>query len=137
MSRNGLYSLILGLSLAGYVWIILNGNSTIQQNISETNVCIFKNITGIPCPSCGTTRSVLAILKGNVIDSIDQNPLGLVMVLLLTVFPIWILIDLVLGKNSFQIFYRYVEFSLKRKYIAIPSIVIVLVVWLLNIRRHL
>ncbi|MBL4716421.1 MAG: DUF2752 domain-containing protein [Bacteroidia bacterium] len=137
MSRNGLYFLILGLSLAGYVWIILNGNSTIQQNISGTNVCIFKNITGIPCPSCGTTRSVLAILKGNVIDSIGHNPLGLVMVLLLAILPIWIIIDFVFGKNSFQVFYRYVEFSLKRKYIVIPSIVIVLVVWFLNIHRHL
>lgn len=27
-------------------------------------ICYFKNITGIPCPGCGMTRSFLYILKG-------------------------------------------------------------------------
>jgi len=137
MSRNGLYFLILCLSLAGYLWILINYNSTVQQYFSETSICIFRNITGVPCPSCGTTRSVLAILDGDLMNSIDHNPFGLVVVILLTVLPFWVVIDLMQGKRSFLRFYKYAERSLKRKYIAIPSISIVVVVWLKTIYEHL
>ena len=40
------------------------------------SLCMFRNITGLPCPFCGTTRSVGNILLGNFNDALNLNPLG-------------------------------------------------------------
>jgi uncharacterized protein DUF2752 len=37
--------------------------------------CWFRHLTGLPCPTCGATRSVLALVHWNVVDAIRCNPL--------------------------------------------------------------
>ncbi len=37
--------------------------------------------TGIPCPFCGMTTSVEALLRGNLIGSLESNPFGILVVL--------------------------------------------------------
>lgn len=37
--------------------------------------CLFHSLTGIPCLTCGATRSVLALLDGRVADAVLYNPL--------------------------------------------------------------
>ncbi len=38
--------------------------------------CPFHALTGLPCPGCGLTRSVLALLHGNFAQSIALHPFG-------------------------------------------------------------
>ena len=38
--------------------------------------CTFRNLTGIPCPSCGTTRTALALLNFDICSALAVNPLG-------------------------------------------------------------
>jgi hypothetical protein len=38
--------------------------------------CVFRGVTGIPCPTCGTTRTVLALLDGDVLSALAANPLA-------------------------------------------------------------
>jgi len=38
--------------------------------------CPFHQVSGQPCPGCGLTRSVLALMRGNVGDSIGYHPFG-------------------------------------------------------------
>lgn len=45
-------------------------------------VCVFKLLTGHPCPACGTTRAIAAISEGRFLDSITLNPLGVLILLL-------------------------------------------------------
>ncbi len=45
--------------------------------------CWFKTVTGYYCPGCGNTRSVRALLKGNVIESIHNNITPLLLLTLL------------------------------------------------------
>ena len=40
--------------------------------------CPFYHITGIPCMSCGTTRAVAAIWRGDIIDAFWFNPLVMI-----------------------------------------------------------
>lgn len=38
--------------------------------------CPFRAITGIPCPTCGTTHAALALLNGQLGDAFSANPLA-------------------------------------------------------------
>ncbi len=40
--------------------------------------CMFRSLTGIPCPTCGTTRAATAFLDGNLIAAFTANPLAAV-----------------------------------------------------------
>jgi hypothetical protein len=37
--------------------------------------CVFRSITGVPCPTCGATRGALALLDGRLLDALAFNPL--------------------------------------------------------------
>jgi hypothetical protein len=39
--------------------------------------CAFRAVTGCPCPTCGATRCVLALLHGRVAEAAGWNPLVL------------------------------------------------------------
>lgn len=47
-------------------------------------ICPVRLLTGIPCPACGTTRSIGCLLLGNFNDALKLNPVGY-LVLLATV----------------------------------------------------
>jgi hypothetical protein len=38
--------------------------------------CGFKELSGLNCPSCGTTRSFVSYFRGNFIQSFNLNPIG-------------------------------------------------------------
>jgi len=40
--------------------------------------CAFKTITGLPCPTCGVTRTVIALSRGDVDRALLMNPLAAV-----------------------------------------------------------
>lgn len=37
--------------------------------------CAFKSITGFPCPTCGSTRSLVHIAGGDILSAFGYNPL--------------------------------------------------------------
>jgi len=37
--------------------------------------CAFHRLTGVPCPTCGTTRAVQAALAGRLLEAFAWNPL--------------------------------------------------------------
>lgn len=50
--------------------------------------CSFAAMTHTPCPGCGTTRSALALLHGDLVAALRYNPLGPVIVVALGVLAI-------------------------------------------------
>ena len=38
--------------------------------------CIFRSLTDVPCPTCGTTRAATAFLEGNLWAAFAANPLA-------------------------------------------------------------
>lgn len=56
-------------------------------------VCYFKTLTGLPCPTCGSTRSVGCLVEGDLPAALAMNPLAAAVILALV--P-WALADLAL-----------------------------------------
>jgi hypothetical protein len=132
MGRNKLYLILSTACAIGYIWLSI---SYIRDGPDQhgPGLCLFKHITGIPCPSCGTTRSVLSLLHGDVTNSLIYNPFGVIIMLIMVILPIWISFDLVNRKSSLLKFYNRTELLLKRTYIAVPALLIVLSNWIWNI----
>ena len=40
----------------------------------HVRLCLFKRITGVPCPTCGSTRSVLHLLGGDIAGAFRMQP---------------------------------------------------------------
>lgn len=136
MTRNKLYVLLSTACIAGYIWLILNYHRSIINSM-EPGVCLFKRVTGIPCPSCGSTRSVLSILKGDFADALFCNPFGIIIMAILVLSPLWIIFDLVSQKDTlFQAFNR-TELIMRRKWVAVPAILLVILNWIWNIYKGL
>jgi hypothetical protein len=134
MTRNKLYSLLLIACLAGIGYLFYQIHS-VQKDL--LHVCIIKNVTGFPCPSCGTTRAITLLLHGNIIESILVNPFGILVAIIMTVVPFWILIDIVLKKETFYFYYKKTEATIRKPRLAIILISLVLLLWIWNIYKHL
>jgi hypothetical protein len=137
MDARRLYILFLTLSLAGYIWIGVNtwGGETGSE---IPTVCLFKEVTGIPCPSCGATRSLMLLMRGDVRGAFLMNPLGFLLAAALVVVPFWILSDVVRRRESFYRTYRGMERMLSGNIrFASACAALVIVNWIWNISKGL
>jgi hypothetical protein len=50
--------------------------------------CVFARVLHLPCPACGSTRAVLAFVRGDLDGVFRTNPLGPVAAVLLGVFAV-------------------------------------------------
>ncbi|HRH59986.1 MAG TPA: DUF2752 domain-containing protein [Chitinophagaceae bacterium] len=61
------------LTLAIPYFIMLYGNGNIE---TEQSLCPFKMITGLPCPGCGITKSLIFLYEGNLSKSFYYHLFG-------------------------------------------------------------
>jgi hypothetical protein len=134
MSKNKLFSLLLTACSVGFIYLLYHLYCPESKKYS---VCIIKSISGFPCPSCGATRAVLLLFKGDFIGSIMINPFGIIISAILILMPLWIVIDFILKKETFYTFYNKMECHLKQKKLAIPLIILVILIWIWNIYKEL
>lgn len=136
LNRNKLYSLLLIACLAGYIWLYFSISKNNAGNISA-EICLIKHVTNIPCPSCGSTRSVISLSKGDFIGALNLNPIGYLVALIMLVAPIWIIADTIMRSNTLFAFYQKTETYLKKRKIAIPLILLLIINWIWNITKGL
>lgn len=134
MNRSKLYVLLSSACMAGYIWILLllNDNSLLNNKL---DVCLFKKITHIPCPSCGTSHSVIFLIKGDLTTALYWNPMGLIVLAILVCSPFWITYDLLFRKKTLHDFYIYIESIFEQKAITTIAIILVLTNWAWNILK--
>ena len=131
MHKNRLYNTLLFICFLGYGWIVLS-----RLAISVPVKCLFRAVTGVPCPACGNTRAVVTFFKGNILEALYYNPLGILLACLSLIVSIWIIGDKLYHNNSFFRAYQYAEQLLKNKYIYIPAIILVTSNWVWNIFKY-
>ncbi|MCF8373404.1 MAG: DUF2752 domain-containing protein [Bacteroidales bacterium] len=136
-NRNKLYFFILISCFIGYIWIFYCYTRGSNGASNDITYCFIKQATNIPCPSCGSTRSVLSLMSGDILEAINYNPLGILSSLVLVVAPFWIFRDLICRKDSFHTAYQKTEFYFKKKVVAIPAIALILANWIWNIYKEL
>ena len=93
--------------------------------------CPLRDMTGIPCPTCGGTHAAVALANGRLMDAFAANPLVTVG---LIGFGFWLSVGLIMtvvpGKR------RDLEFSFKEKRTArILAVLMVLAAWVREIFR--
>ncbi|MXN92448.1 DUF2752 domain-containing protein [Flavobacterium sp. Sd200] len=134
MSRNRLYLVLFLALLLGYVYILISYLDLIHN---QHTLCMFKNVTGIACPSCGSTRSVLLIANGDIKSALLINPLGFLISIIMIAMPLWLLHDIIYKKASLYSSYKKAETFIRIKWVAIPLVVLVLANWGWNIYKEL
>ena len=122
--------------IAGYIWLYF-GLTTDGSENKSVEVCLIKHITNIPCPSCGSTRSVILLTKGNFNEALSINPLGYIIATIMLLTPLWITIDIASKRKTFFDFYQKIETYLKKPLYAIPLILLVIINWFWNITKGL
>jgi hypothetical protein len=119
MTRQQLHKTILFACSAGviYLWTGINYS------------CFFKTLTGIPCPSCGTTR----FIQGDVMHG---NPLGMVVGAAM-LLPLGVLFDLITGGNRVVRLYLWVEKKCRQPLVAAFLISLLVLNWIWTIYKGL
>jgi len=133
LTRNRFNLFVALACLAGYGWLVLIGSLKPEEVGSRYDFCLVRHFAHIPCPSCGSTRSVLSLLHGDLAGGLYWNPLGLLILIVLLVAPFWLGYDLLFKKGTFIQSFHLFENTLRRKWVAIPSIALVLLNWVWNI----
>lgn len=134
MSRNKLYSTLILACFFGLIYLLFN---TVTKQNEIIRACFIKNVTGIPCPSCGSTRAIQLIFQNKWTDSLAMNPFGIVVAVLMIVIPPWIFFDVVSKKETFFKWYKKIEIIIRKTWFAAILILVVLLNWIWNIYKNL
>ncbi|MBR6646612.1 MAG: DUF2752 domain-containing protein [Clostridia bacterium] len=63
------------------IFLVINKDNIIK--ITEIfPKCTFYRVTGLMCPACGNTRSVIALLRGDIVLSLRYNAVPIVIIIL-------------------------------------------------------
>lgn len=63
-------------------------------------LCIFRNITGIACPGCGMTRSLIATGHFHLTDAITFHPLGPIVYVVLATYCVSVFVGWIKGRHG-------------------------------------
>jgi hypothetical protein len=63
----------LAVASAGLVALAL---TTVHIVDIQLPTCVFKGLTGLPCPTCGVTRAVMALTRLDLARAVAMNPLA-------------------------------------------------------------
>ena len=137
MNKNKLYLFLLFACFVGYSWLLFSLQHEHEIQNQEFTVCLFKKVTTVPCPSCGTTRSVMQLSHGNFLSAILINPFGIIVGLIMIIAPVWISYDFIQKKETFYTAYLKIETILRKRKVAIVLIVLVVANWIWNIKKSL
>lgn len=127
MSEKKVYGLLTGIALAGYIYIFVALSGVVNNQVQ---LCMFHNVTGIPCPSCGTTRAMIQLLHGHFAEAFRLNVLCYLQAFFLLILPILLAVDLIGNKRTLLRTYEWAIRLINRPWIALVLGVLLLINWI-------
>ncbi len=127
------YIILSLLALAG--WLIILADKYVLEGffLEGRTLCIIKNISGYPCPSCGIRSGIGYLIKLDFYRAVVQNPLSVIVILGGVIIPVWIIRDLILKDISLYSFNRKTGAWLRKNpLIIVLLILLILVNWIWN-----
>jgi acyl-coenzyme A synthetase/AMP-(fatty) acid ligase len=77
-------------------------------------LCIFKQVTGLPCPACNTGHGVYELLEGKWQDAVYQNPVSVFAVFFGGIAGVWLIADMVRRKPGLYYAFKRSDIYLKQ-----------------------
>lgn len=130
MTRRAFYLLAGALCALGYAWIAIS-----WQSAGGSSPCLFRWLTGVPCPACGSTRALRVLLQGDVAQAFLINPNGIVLAVLLVGVPVGLLADAVRRRATLYVLFCRIDTTLRRRAWFVAGAVLVLLNWIWNIYK--
>lgn len=126
MTLRGFYTLSAAGCLGGWLWTI---GSMASAGQGVWKGCLFKMLLHVPCPSCGATRAVMAVFRGDVVEAFCLNPLGLLLAAGLVLLPVWLLADLLRRRATLYRLFLRMDKLLQRRRVFVVFVCVILVNW--------
>ena len=127
--RQKYFVILIGIIIV-YIYLFVSG---LPDPNNTFTICFFKNVTGYPCASCGTTRGLKYFVHGYFKKALLMNPLSYLTIIASITSFIWITSDLIKKKETFFPFVnRKVPF-----WFIIIVIIITAANWIWNIQKGL
>ena len=95
-------------------------------------ICLIYNIFKIPCPGCGLTSSVMHLIKGDILGSLQYNIITIPLIINYTIFSFWYISDIIKNKQTLNGF-----FNKNKRLIMITSILIFIISSIKNLNNPL
>ena len=70
------------------------------------DLCVFHQLTGLPCPFCGLTRAFCHALHGHWAQSLGYHPAGILLAVAVSGRAIWLALDAMYGRSLQAAWYR-------------------------------
>jgi len=80
-------------------YLIMLSDAHVERSQS---VCPFKLLTGLPCPGCGITKSIISLYKGDVMNSLSYHIFGPFVILFCLVSLAVLITELITKKEYFN-----------------------------------
>jgi Protein of unknown function (DUF2752) len=127
--RGTLVGIALGLTALFAVAAYLNpyqGDGSARRMETHRQLglpeCTFKQVTGLPCPSCGMTTSFALTIRGDLSDAMRANSVGVMLALTLLAAIPWCIVSALCRRT---IFFQSVERALIGIVVGLLSLMLV------------
>jgi hypothetical protein len=99
-------------------WVIPSANMVLPS-------CVFQGLFGMPCPTCGATRSIMHLAHGGVAAALAMNPLVALSVIAAILYLLYSIVTMAAHARRIQVALTVTEKDVVR----VGAVLILLINW--------